>query len=232
MDRSRMHRGHATALAVMVTVCIGLLSTGCTTPKLLADRAERQMARGELIEAEKTLNRAEEMHPAAWRTQYMMGRLRLEQDRPHEAETALKRALSLRPSHEETEDILDLIAEALYQQGDDSERGLRRFLDRQVRDRGSARDYARKGLYLARLGDPDAGIVALRQSMALDPVGDAYSHKAMAELYRIIGDRRRELRSLRHAFFLDPDDQEVRDRMKELGHEPGPTAGLAPPLLR
>ncbi len=230
MGRPGMYPNRASTLAVMVCGCLAaaLPATGCTTPKLLADRAQGQMARGQLDAAEKTLERAEEMHPASWRTQMLFGRLYLKQDRPAEAETALRRALNLRPTHEQTDDILDLLAEAYYQQGEASERALRRFLDAQLRDRGTARDYARKGRFLARLGDADEAIIALRQALSLDPTGDAEIHKAMAEFYRGIGDKDAELKSLRHAYYLDPTDRNVADRMRELNFIPGPTAGLPP----
>ena len=206
-----------------------LFSFGCLTPELLNERAERQLADGRLVEAEESLNLAEEKRPSNWKTQFLMGELRLAQGRPLDAQVALERAWSMRAIHPETPEILDRLAEAMLAQGSEAEGKLRRFLTEMTGQYGTPYDYVRKGVFLMRLNDADGAMTAFNQARAVGADQDIRLHLALAAFYRQIGDQRLETLSLRHALFLEPQNEDVAGRLRELGVVPGPSAELAPP---
>lgn len=213
-----------TALAVFC-----LFSFGCLTPELLNERAERQLADGRLVAAEESLNLAEEKRPSNWKTQFLMGELRLRQGRPLDAQVAFERSWSMRAIHPETPEILDRLAEAKLAQGPDAERKLRTFLTEMTGQYGTPYDFVRKGVFLMRLNDADGALTAFNQARAMGGNEDIRLHLALASFYRQIGDQRLETLSLRHALFLEPQNEDVAGRLRELGVVPGPSAELAPP---
>ncbi|MCC5828283.1 MAG: hypothetical protein JJU36_02435 [Phycisphaeraceae bacterium] len=216
-------------LVALLLMLVGL--GGCVTSDLLNERAERNLAGGDLAMAEENLARSEARRPAHWRTQWLIGELRMRQGRPVDAEVAFRRAWSMKGNHPETPEILDLIAESILAQGEDAHGKLRAFLFEAIDQYGTSYDYVRQGRFLMEIQDMDGAKVAFNKAIVTGRgTFDARTHLALAEFHRRTGDQRKEISSLRHVLFLDEENQTAANRLRELGFVPGPAAGLAPPL--
>jgi len=51
---------------------------------------------------------------------------------------------------------------------------------------------------------------------------------ALAEFFRSVGDEPNEVRALTRAYHVDPLDQDINARLRELGVTPGPTLTVEP----
>jgi len=209
----------------LLTVCLlawSLASAGCATPNHeIRYRAARAIHQGDLAEAESHLRQALKQKPADWQAHLMLGEIQLERDEPLAAQGSFERAWSLRPDHERTPEILDLLAEAIYRQ--DQPETLYQFLDEQAQRYGQPRDYLRQSFYLRKMGDHDAAELALRKAFAFSQQDNVSVHLAAADFYETIGDEPRAILSLRRAYTLEPDDPEIQQRLRALGVIPGPT---------
>jgi len=206
--------------------------TACHTPThLLRQRGERAYQAGEYPAARSNFQQVANRDPSDWMANYYLGRLALNDGRPLAARTYLEAAYAVRnegpPAHPETFDVIDALAEALFQQGDYPR--LIGFTDEVIDQFGRVEDYLRKADYLARMGDHDAAVVAYKQAIRTAPSDDPRPYVALADFYDSLGDREAAIVQLRYAYTIAPADPKIADRLRAHGVVPGPTVKLTPP---
>jgi tetratricopeptide (TPR) repeat protein len=166
--------------------------------------------------------------PTDWQSQYHLGLIALKQADAPTARTHLEVAYSLRgelkPVAPQAPQIVDALAEAIYQTGDYPT--LFAFCDEAVQRYGTARDLLRKADYLVRVGDPDNALIAYRKAIKFAAAEDATPYVAIADFYESIGDRDEAIVALRQAYGIDPKNRQVAERLRGYGWVPGPTVEL------
>ncbi len=220
---------HATRLTAILSLCLGLLLiTGCRTALDIRNEGVAALNRGQNELAVQKFTEAVERDPSSARNHYQLGRGYLAVNENVKAQYELEKALALRPNEPElTPDILDSLAEAIYRQ--DMTANLYAFLEKQVKDFGTTRDYLRQGKYLAKAGDPDAARLAFRKGAYFAAPNDPEPYIAIADFYTAIGDQPEAVTALRYANYVDPGNRDVAERLRQFGIVPGPTVTEAPP---
>lgn len=220
----------STRLAALMLILVAtlLVQVGCETTLMMRDKGHAAMHLGDYEQAAGHYGRAVDKSPHDYLSQYYLGVAHLKQGQPLRAQLALERALTLRPQGSpHTDDILDHLAESMYQQGRyDS---LHTFLDGSAKYYGRTQDYLRQADYLAKTGDVDAAKVAYRKAAYFARSGDATPYIAIADFYDSFNDVPSAIESLRYGYYVDPDNQEVADGLRKYGIVPGPTVAIEPP---
>ncbi len=204
---------------ICLAACI-VAAGGCQSNPVLRRQAGDELRWGDPAVAEQHMTLAVEQDPTDWKALYLLGQAQLRQQRPLEARLSLERALALRNDHLETPQIIDTLADALYQQADHDR--LARVLAQACQDFGRPYDFSRQGKYLSLIGDADAAIIAYRKAARFAPE-DPGPWLAIADVYESIGDRPRLIDALRRAYVLDSKDPKIAARLRQYGQVPGPT---------
>jgi tetratricopeptide (TPR) repeat protein len=211
-----------------VLVAAALPLGGCETTVMMREKGLQAMQANDLPQAEHHLTRAVDKSPDDFLSQYYLGSLYLRQNQPLQAQLALERALTLRPQiTPQTDDILDKLAEAMYQQGRyDS---LHSFLASSASFYGRPIDYLRQARFLRMTGDVDQARVAYRKAAYFAPPGDATPYIAIAEFYESINNVPEAIRALQYAYWVDPRNPDAAAGLRRHGIVPGPTIAVEPP---
>ncbi len=215
--------------ALLVLIAGGPM--GCqTSTSVLRQRGELAYKTQRYAAAEDYMLRVHDRQPQDWVANYYLGKLALREGAADAARTYLEVAYTLRaegpPTQPETYDIVDALAEAIYQQGDSPR--LMGFVADAAQRYGRVADYIRKARYLERLGDHDAALVAYRTAIRVGDGRDAAAYVALADFYDALGDRDAAVTQLRHAYALAPADEAIHARLRSHGLIPGPTLALPP----
>lgn len=215
--------GGTLALALLV-----MFSVGCeTTNPELRHRGNAAYLSGNYERSLEFYGQAVRQRPTDVEAQYGLGRAHLALDQPRDALLALEEAWALAGDDpNRTPDILDGLAEALYQL--DRHERLHAFLDRTASQYGGTRDYIRQGDYLVRMGDMDAAEAAYRRAARFAADGNAEPFLALAEFYENVNDVSKAVQALRWGYYVDPNDAEVAQRLRDHGLVPGPTVAEEP----
>lgn len=226
MTRYR-NRVLTTLSAVMAVVFV---LVGCQGPSKHLQRSHgiRYYETGLLSLAEARLAGVVEKDTTDWKAMYYLGLVRLKQNRPLDAELLLERAYRIRQDGVETPDILDALAEAMHKQHKNNAK-LYAILDGATQRYGQVRDYVRQGKYFGLSGDADAAQLAFQKSYQLAEADDPTPYVAAADFYESIGDVPQAKTALRRAYWIQPGDPMVNERLRRHGEIPGPTAGVQPP---
>ncbi len=205
-----------------------LVFTGCDTQSkpILRQSGWEAIQEGRWEQADTDLTQALQADPADWRANFLLGKVRLHQGRPLAAQLLLEQAMTLHPRGPESGQILDAMAESLYDQGQKA--ALTEFLDRTAQQRKGVEDFLRQAKYLAKLGDPDGALKAYRMGCEFAPKTDPTPYLALADYYQSLGDTPRAIKALRYAYYIEPHDPGLNDKLRALGVVPGPTFGLPP----
>jgi Flp pilus assembly protein TadD len=202
------------------------LTVSCRSNAYLRQRAAEAMSRGRHKPAAKLLAEATHQNPTDWKAQMLAGKVALKRGRYERAEEALRKARALRPNHEQTPQIVDRLAEALYQQ--DKVSALRALLREAVQARPAVKSYLRQGEYLQRIGHTDEARVAFRQAIQYAAPNNPEPYLKLASFYEQLGLAEKAVRALRRAYGAAPGDEDVADRLRAHGIVPGPTVTLPP----
>jgi tetratricopeptide (TPR) repeat protein len=209
-------------MLLLLAVCaVGMV--GCQNPPnaYLRKQGIEAYELGQIARAERYFERAEAQNAADWKTSYYLGVIRLDQDRPLEAQLLLERALTLRPDAEQTPAILDALAESLYRQ--ELHEPLHHMLAEVAARSSTSRDFLRQARYLAKAGDADGAKIAFRKAAAFAADDDPGPYVAMADFYESLSDGRNTVAALRRAHTLRPGDQRIANRLRQYGLVPGPS---------
>lgn len=152
-----------------------------------------------------------------------LAKAQLAQGKAKEAAENLHIALDVDPLNDE---IVDACAQALYESRDPE--ALTAFVNRAASERGRVKDYARVAKYMQAIGHPDEAHQALLTAAKLDGGKSLDVQMALAGFYKSMGDSGRQVRRLRMAYFLAPENQQVLDAIRDAGEIAGPSFALAP----
>lgn len=211
------------ALAVALLVGAG----GCMNHVVYREKGVEALNRNDPAGAQVYLRSAVEKKPTDWRSQYLLGLSLLKSGRAAEAQIPLEQALQLKPQGEEAPEVIDALAESLFQQK--RYEPLANFLAEVAGYYNTPRDFMRQGRYLEKTGDPDGAIVAYGKAGLFAPPTDPEPYIAMADLYDALGDVPKAVQALKWAYHADPYNANLPDRFRRHGLVPGPTMAEAPP---
>ena len=220
LHQARPHLSQSILLAAVLWLC-----AGCSTPThVLLDRGEEAYQRKQFIEAAGNFEQAVKQSPTRWEPHYLLGLTRLAQEQYYPARVELDKAWAMRPPKEKRPHVLDALAEAYFQGGDNE--GLFTLLNRAVALYGTPEDTLRQARYLAKMGDTDNASVAFDKAIRTAHAGDPQPMIEAADFYQSIGDTPREIIALRKAYHVKPGNRDVAERLRKHGIVPGPTVGL------
>jgi len=222
----RTKRRSITGLACLLLTI--LLAGGCKTVpnSVLRQRAYIATQKGDLEVARENYQRAATQDPTDWESQYRLGETLLKLKQPVEAQLTLEKARVLRNNHPETPRIIDLLAEAFYQQNRPEQ--LHMLLREAADEFSTVHDYVRQGDYMFKTNEMDGARVAYLKAVRFASPGDIEPYAKLATFYEKIGDMPKAVTSLRNAHYINPNDPGIADRLREHGIVPGPAAALKP----
>lgn len=219
----RIHCLLASLLCLIVVASV-LPACGAARQRLDRDTAIYEYKRGNVAKADDILTPLVEKDDTDWEALYYLGKIRLKQGKPLEAQIHLEQAYSLRQDYSAAPHILDALAESLYQQ----ERfdNLAIVLENATKRFGTVQDYTRQGKYLGLAGDPDGAKLAFDKAAEFAAKDDPSPYVAAADFYESINDIPAAVENLRRAHAIVPHNLVIRDRLRKHGVIPGPTAEL------
>lgn len=227
MMTARLVRCFARRCAAVLAV---LLAIGCTmkTPNSVIDeRARIAIEAGKFEAAQFLLDRALWQDKTDAVAYYYLGRLRLEQNRPMDAQLAFEKAIAIEPYSPMNSQMLDGLAESLYRQNKTPQ--LASVLASATRDYGRASDFIRQGEYLGKAGDQDGAVLAFNKAAAVAAPDDAGPYLAMYRFYDSVGNGAKALEALKYAYYFRPGDPDLAAALRRYGVVPGPTVAVKPP---
>ncbi len=220
--RSRSFVGVVATVVVLLAV-----SVGCKTDNsILRQRGFAAIQHNNDAAAMEAFELAISQDPTDWQAHYQRGKLLMKQARHLDARLAFEKARGVRPDHAETPQLIDSIAEAMYQQGRyDS---LNELLTEATVTFGLSHDFLRQGDYLIRLGDMDAARVALLKAAQFAEEGDTEPHIKLATFYEQVGDSIRAIGAWKRAYHFAPGNTHVANMLRQHGIVLGPTLAAPP----
>jgi tetratricopeptide (TPR) repeat protein len=203
-----------------------ILSTGCASQRPVEQHRETAnwcFERGDYMTAAEHFQPIVERYPGDWEAQYRLGLCYLELERPVEARRALEVAHTRKPQNE---DIADALADAMFQCNDPDQ--LFAFVRQRAESLQTVRAWHRVAKYATLMRDPDSTKVALDTAIALDEGKTVEPYLLAADFNEQLGNLDEAVRRLRQAYGIDPLNEDVNQRLRDLGEIPGPTIALAP----
>lgn len=199
---------------------------GCTSQRPLrkvlvdADFAARQ---GDYAAANRDYSYYISKRPEAVEVRHRYGKSLTAAGHPRLAIEQLNICTDVEPLNDE---YLDAEADAMFKAGE--REALQALLARTASERGRVRDYVRQGVYAVRLGNLDEAQQALLTAAKLDRGRSHQVQLALAEFYGSLGDRAKQVRRVRMAYYIQPNNPDVQATARALGEVTGPTFGLPP----
>lgn len=207
---------------LLLGACSGRMST-----EAMKSKADYAWFQQRYTDAKPLYAELTERDPGNWQAQQRLGECLLIEGDASGARRALELAWVLRPGDEATADAL---AEAMYDYGDRT--ALFVFLREQTQTTQTPAAYLRLAYWAIECGDPDTARVAIQTALAVDDGDSVEPYLAGAALAQQIGAPDDAVLLLHKAYVIDPEDERVRTRLRELGAVPGPTMALPPDDLR
>jgi tetratricopeptide (TPR) repeat protein len=210
------------ALAVVVY----LSGSGCQAERnldLVREMGDRHYDRAEYNEALADYQEYIKRRPDGVDVRYSLAMTYLKSGQPQLAREQFYQCLAVHPDNQ---DYAKGLAEALLACNEREE--LITFLTREARDRGRPGDFLRLGHYELLLGNIDEAKLAMITAAKLDGGKSIEPQLELANLYHSVGDKQSELKRLRMALYIEPRNEEVRKRIRDLGEVPGPSYALVP----
>ena len=121
---------------------------------------------------------------------------------------------------------LDAQADSLFRKNERD--ALTVLLTRATTERGRASDYLRLAKYTQLLGNPDEAQQALLTAAKIDGGRTVGPQLALADFYQTRGDTAKSVQRLRMAYFLEPENKTITQRIRAAGEIPGPSFALWP----
>ena len=214
-----------TTARLILTIVLIATITGCATgPRpvsSLRNDGDWHFNRGEFDQAVTYYRQITNRYPGDWQTQYMYGQCELKLGNIFEARQALEIAHTRRPGHV---GIVDALSEAMYLQGDENR--LFAFLRERAESTQTAEAYLRLARYMMEMGDADSARTALVTAILIDEGQTVTPYLQAATFAERIGDIELAVIRLRQAYAIDPYDEVVKTRLRDMGEIPGPTLAM------
>ncbi len=126
------------------TFAAALAMTACQAPNsLLRQQGINALDANDVAQADNRFALAVKQDPTDWKSMYLLGKVRIMEGQPLEAQLLEEKAATLRPHEAETPDILDAEAEAIFLQNQPA--ALAAMLQSAADENGSVRDFLRQG---------------------------------------------------------------------------------------
>ncbi|MHC4415084.1 MAG: tetratricopeptide repeat protein [Planctomycetota bacterium] len=211
--------------ATVVLILLSAMMAGCGARPVetIRDSGDFRFERGNFAGAAEEYTEITERYPGDWEAHYRLGLCQLELQRLDEARRALEIARTQRPRDTR---IADALAESMFQQGDEA--ALFAFLKGRAEADQTVEAYLRMARYAVAMGDPDSAQVAFETAIVLDDGRSVEPYLEAAAFAERLGDMDEALRRLRQAYGIEPLDERVNQRLRDLGEVPGPTFALPP----
>lgn len=216
--------GGMIAASVVVFSC-GLLA-GCSSSRpvgLLQRDGDRAMLQGAPSEAIPYYQEWVERQPQRAEAQHSLGLALLESGRPSEAVGPLTVAWDHEPDNDT---YFRDMARSMRESG--REASLIGTLRTNATEKGRMIDYLRLGQNLQELGLMDEAHEALKNAAAIDAGQTVKPQLALADFYNRLGRPADEVRRLRMAYSIDPENDEVVGRLLARDVVPGPSLAITP----
>ena len=194
---------------------------GCATQPpswLIRDQARSLTSEGDHGRAVELWRELVVRNPGTWSDYYELGEAELAVGRPIEACSALKIATTLRP---DDNSVGDAYAKALFDAGREDD--LFSYLEGRCQRTREVRDYLVWAQYALLLNDPDTARLAVDVAVAFEGEQGVESYIFAANLARDLDDRELAIERLRQAYAIDPNNENVKALIREMGEVPGPT---------
>ncbi len=216
-------------MAVLLIAAL-MAPIGCSTKKSLIElRADGQYAldHEKFDQAQMAYQQVLQAKPEDTVANYGLGQAYLALGDPMRARTHLGVAYQ-QSSHDPnlTFEIGRQLAEAMAQSGD--KQGMVVFLRDAAHSRGEVRDFLLWGDLAAKYGDPDSAELAYRTAIRIEPKPTITPYWELALFYESIGKTEAATQRLRQAYWIEPDNQQVLDKLATYYPVVGPSLKIAP----
>lgn len=199
---------------------------GCSTQRPLfaiLDEGKFALDNGRYEQARDDFAEYVQRRPDAVEVRYLYGKALIETNQPTQAIQQLNIAIDVAPLNDK---YLDAQAEAMYRANE--REALTILLARAASERGRISDFLRLGTYSQKLGNLDEAQQSFLTAAKLDLGQTVAVQRALADFYGSVGDREKQVRRLKMAYFLNPENPETIKEARRVGEIPGPSFGLRP----
>jgi len=210
------------ALAALALACLG----ACQGPRnitMVEKSGDRAVFRGDYQRASADYAELVERKPDYFEGLKKYGKALLETDRPRLAREQLEKAYTLEPADGET---IELLAQAMLESGD-ADSAIRMLRDLAL-DQGTPESWMRLGEALQFILDFDGAETAFLTAARGDLGQSVEPQLALARLYKQAGNPDMALERLSMVMYLDPENAEAIQMVREFGEIPGPTFATRP----
>lgn len=216
-------------MAVLLIAAL-MASIGCTNKRSLIQlRADGQYAldHERYDAAQRAYQQVLDVKPEDTEANYGLGQAYMALGDPMRARTHLGVAYQ-QSSHDPnlTFRIGESLAEAMAQSGD--KQGMVVFLRDAAASRGEVRDYLLWGDMAAKYGDPDSAELAYRTAIRIESKPTVLPYWKLALFYESVGKTEAATQRLRQAYAIEPNNQQVIEKLETYYAVVGPSLKLAP----
>ena len=220
-----------------VGLLLGLLALGFAggcgpTPIVtLRKNGEFNYKYGNYEDAAKDFGQIIERAPGDWEAEYRYGQCMMQLGDLESARRSLEVAQTAVPNNDE---VAFALADCYFRMNDQTR--LYQLLRDRAQTNASMESWLLMSEYALKLNDVDMARTAALNAIEVDQGQaeggiDALSaspYYQAALVAERLGERDEELRRLRQAYGINPDDTRVKSKLVELGQVPGPTIALPP----
>lgn len=212
--------------ALVVASLAVAMATGCASKPSLGQmrtKADVALDRNDYAEAARWYEQIAERRPGYADVRFHQGQAYLGMNEPYKARESFEMAADLEP---ENMAYRQALVDTLISLGDTDE--VFAVLDRDEMQALEVDAALARGDAALELGLADEAERSYKLAASWAEREDPRPHAKLAELYRSIGDRLREIERLRVLLYLDADKEAVESRLRELGEIPGPSLQMRP----
>jgi len=212
--------------ALLASAIVAVTLAACTGQRplhVVRANAEQAARTGQWDVAEADFAEYVGRRPDATDVRFQLAKAQIAGGKPRQAIEHLTVALDVSPLNDA---YLDAQAQAMFAANE--REALTALLNRAAAERGRVADYVRLGTYAAQLGNADEAQQALITAAKLDGGTTVRPQLALADFYGSMGATDKQVRRLRMAYSIEPANDDLLKKIREVGEIPGPTFGIPP----
>jgi predicted Zn-dependent protease len=210
----------ALSLAALAGAC---QSKGSRAPHMIAASGDRAIAKGDFALAEQEYAQVVAAQPWNARARLQYGKALLGVNKPREAREELERAYTVMPKDDET---MLTLGEAMGRSGDYE--GGARLLQSIAEERRRPADWLRLGRYAQRGKDFDTAEKAYLAAALGDGGLHVEPQMALYHYYVEVGNDQYALDRLAMAYWLEPGNKMIQEKIREHGVQPSADFAMRP----
>jgi len=228
MKRPTRHLTPSPPLAILLAVSAAFLGSCATTDEpraiyVIEDSGDLAYGKGDYHDAVAEYAEVVDRRPGKLSARIELGKALLKTGDAELAREHLNAAYAINPKNDL---VIELLATSMLETGDT--RSLTAFLNEQANDNNDPNSWMRLGRFLSAASDDDEAKNALLEAARLDHGTSVRPQLELARFYRAVGDDENAVRRYRMAMFIEPQNGEADDALREMGYIPGPTFALEP----